>query len=135
MWYSKISNTRNVGFLEKTIERIVKGITYGHNATCKLTTYGYPPLVTDKKATEIVKRALENLLGKEKVVESKPILGGEDFAYYLQKVLGTYLILGVCNEKLGYIYNIHTTKFNINERILPYGSSILAYSALELLKN
>ncbi len=120
--------------MEKTIERIVSGITSAHRANYKFTyIYGYPVLVNDKFVTERVKSAIEELIGKENVVEAKPTMGGEDFAYYLQKIPGTFLLLGVYNEKLGFVHGVHTSKFNINEKILPYGASILAHSALTLL--
>ncbi len=122
--------------MEKTIERIISGITSAHGANYKLTyIYGYPVLVNDKLVTERVKSAIEELIGKDNVVEAKPTMGGEDFAYYLQKVSGTFLVLGVYNEKLGYVHNVHTSRFNINEKILPLGSAVLLQGALELLKN
>ncbi len=122
--------------MEKTIERIISGITSAHRANYKFTyVYGYPVLVNDKFVTERVKSAIEELIGKENVVEAKPTMGGEDFAYYLQKVPGTFLVLGVYNEKMGYVHNVHTSRFNVNEKILPFGSAVFVQSALELLKN
>ncbi len=122
--------------MEKNIERIISGITSAHRASYKFTyIYGYPVLVNDKSVTERVRSALEELIGKENVVEAKPTMGGEDFAYYLQKVPGTFLVLGVYNEKLGFIHNVHTSRFNVNEKILPFGSAVLVQGALELLKN
>jgi metal-dependent amidase/aminoacylase/carboxypeptidase family protein len=59
-------------------------------------------------------------------------MGSEDFLYYLQHVPGTFLLLDVRNEKLGYVNDIHTSKFHFDKEILPYGSAVLVRSALDL---
>ncbi|MFP3255818.1 MAG: amidohydrolase [Thermoplasmata archaeon] len=122
--------------MEETMRRIIGGVTSSARASFSLNyIYGYPVLINDKDVTEIVRSNLENLIGKEKVVEAKQTMGGEDFAYYLQKVPGTFLLLGVYNEKLGYVNSVHTSRFNLNESILPFGSAIFVSAALELFKH
>jgi len=122
--------------MEQRLKRIFEGITQSSNATFDLRyNYGYPATINDKRVTEIVKESLSNLLGVNNIVEIKPTLAGEDFSYYLQKVPGTYLVLGIYNEKLGYIFPTHNPKFNLNENILPIGTAAFAESALTLLKH
>ncbi|MEM4098066.1 MAG: amidohydrolase [Candidatus Micrarchaeaceae archaeon] len=122
--------------MEQRLKRIFDGITRSSNATFDLRyIYGYPATINDKKVTEIVKESLSNLFGADTIVEVKPTLAGEDFSYYLQRTPGTYLVLGLYNEKLGYIYPTHNPKFNLNENILPIGAAALVESALTLLKH
>ncbi|MEM4141646.1 MAG: hypothetical protein QW401_01380 [Thermoplasmata archaeon] len=68
-------------------------------------------------------------------MEAKQTMGAEDFAYYLQKVPGTFMLLGVYNEKLGFVNSVHTSKFNLNEKILPLGSAIFVSGILQLQKS
>ncbi|WP_224654308.1 M20/M25/M40 family metallo-hydrolase, partial [Escherichia coli] len=55
---------------------------------------GYPAVVNHREETELLKRVAETIPGVEHVVESKPQMGGEDFAYYLEKVPGTFFFTG-----------------------------------------
>ncbi|MEM0144704.1 MAG: amidohydrolase [Thermoplasmata archaeon] len=127
-------NTRDS--MEGKIRRIIKGVTSAFNANYNLNyIYGYPVLVNDDKITNIMKKVVENIVGSEKVVEAKQTMGAEDFAYYLQKVPGTFMLLGVYNEKLGFVNSVHTSKFNLNEKILPLGSAIFVSGILQLQKS
>ncbi|MGB9815629.1 MAG: M20 metallopeptidase family protein [Thermoplasmata archaeon] len=129
-------NPKTRDTMEARMRRIIGGITSAFNASYSLNyIYGYPVLVNDRNVTEIMRSNLENLVGKERVVEARQTMGGEDFAYYLQKVPGTFLLLGVYNEKLGYVNSVHTSRFNLNEDILPLGSAIFVSGVMELLKH
>jgi metal-dependent amidase/aminoacylase/carboxypeptidase family protein len=54
-------------------------------------------------------------------------MGGEDFAYFLEKVPGAFIWLGVGED----ISGLHTPQFAFDEEILPQGSALLAALALE----
>jgi metal-dependent amidase/aminoacylase/carboxypeptidase family protein len=56
-------------------------------------------------------------------------MGAEDFAYYLEKVPGAFIWLGVGEDVSG----LHTPQFAFDEEILPRGSALLAALALESL--
>lgn len=121
--------------MEGRLKRIISGITSAFNGNFHLEyVYGYPILVNDDSVTNFMREIASKILGKENVVQAKQTMGGEDFAYYLEKVPGTFMLLGTYNEKLGYVHSVHTSRFNVNERILPYGSAIFAQGAIELMK-
>ncbi|WP_367182627.1 M20/M25/M40 family metallo-hydrolase, partial [Thermococcus sp.] len=61
-------------------------------------------------------------------------MGAEDFAYYLQRVPGAFLALGIRNEKKGIIYPPHHPKFNVDEDVLYLGTAMEVALALEFLK-
>ena len=42
----------------------------------------------------------------------KPLMGSEDFSFYLEKVPGTFAFPGVENKEKGIIYPYHHPKFN-----------------------
>ena len=48
-----------------------------------------------------------DMLGKENVNDLDAVMGGEDFAYYTQKVKGCFVVLGMQNEKIDAIYSVH----------------------------
>ena len=59
-----------------------------------------------------------------------PSMGGEDFAYYLEKVPGCFFHLGVKNEEKGCIYPQHNTKFMLDEDAFEMGITLLINGAL-----
>ncbi|KAL3917206.1 MAG: hypothetical protein SGPRY_006498 [Prymnesium sp.] len=60
----------------------------------------FPPTVNDAGAWELAKQAARELTSVEDVIESQPTMGGEDFAYFLEKVPGAMLFLGIGNVAL-----------------------------------
>ncbi len=82
---------------------------------------GYPALINDPPMSHLVAAACAQGIGKENVEFINPSMGGEDFAYYLQKVPGSFFRLGCRNEKKGIIHSFHSSLFNIDEDVLPFG--------------
>ncbi|MFN0274375.1 MAG: M20/M25/M40 family metallo-hydrolase, partial [Chitinophagales bacterium] len=70
---------------------------------------------------------------KENVLEVTPRMGGEDFAYYAQKIPACFYRLGTGNAEKGITSNIHTPTFNIDEDALPVGMGMMAWHAVEEL--
>jgi len=84
--------------------------------------------------TGILGEVAKELLGEENVSYPLPDLGGEDFAYFTQKVPGTYYYLGV-GRKEGNDDNIwHSPTFFINEEALEIGATLLYRTAMKLLE-
>jgi len=54
-------------------------------------------------------------------------MGAEDFGYYTQRIPGCFFRLGVRNEEMGIIHNVHTPKFNIDENAIATGVGIMAW--------
>lgn len=84
---------------------------------------GYPVLVNDPMITSICEEACQELFQLFKAEERPDArsMGGEDMAFYLQKVPGCFLFLGAYNEKLQACFNHHHPKFTIDEAALPMG--------------
>ena len=93
----------------------------------------FPAVVNEEKMTEFVVRVAQDLLGKDKVLQMKPLMGSEDFSYYLQKIPGTFVFLGAENKEKGIIYPQHHPRYDIDEDILPIGAALHAAVALEYL--
>ena len=92
---------------------------------------GYPAVVNDTESANIVSSIAGRLFGKEKVFETPPLAASEDFAYFLQKVPGAFILLGAGNEARGITAPHHSPQFDIDESALPKGAELLAALAME----
>ena len=63
----------------------------------------------------------------------EPLMGGEDFARYLQKIPGAMMRLGVRNEKIGAVYQWHHPKFSVDENAIKIGAEVLAWACFDFL--
>lgn len=91
---------------------------------------GYPPVVNDPAMTEVARRAVVEAAGADALAEYEPMMGAEDFAFLLQEAPGSFFWLGAALEPAR---EHHHPNFDIDERVLPLGSAILASCALEAL--
>lgn len=91
---------------------------------------GYPPVVNDVAMSELAAAAVEQVGGAEALAEYDPLMAAEDFAYYLEKVPGSFFWLGAALEPAR---EHHHPNFDIDERVLPLGAAILANCALAAL--
>jgi len=117
--------THDTAVQERTIalmSQIAKNIAAAHGATAEVTyRKGYPASVNDPLLTRHVRPLLESIVGKENVIDMQPSMGGEDFAYFAEKVPGCYLRLGVTREGVTAPAGLHTAEFELDERALLTG--------------
>jgi hippurate hydrolase len=111
------------------IEELARGVAKGMRGDAYLDyTFSYPVTVNEEGAAGLALSVAEELFGGESVLElPNPSMGAEDFAYFLEKVPGAFIWLGVGEEVSG----LHTPRFAFDEGILPRGSALLAALALE----
>jgi amidohydrolase len=108
--------------LRRRMEQVARGVAETFGVGCKLDYVdGYPALVNDPEMAKLVAEACSEGIGKENVELLKPSMGGEDFAYYLQKIPGAFFRLGIRNEALGIVHPFHSTRFELDEAVLPLG--------------
>lgn len=119
------------------LKEVISGITKSAGASYELNYYeGYPILINHPKATDLARRSIAKLFGKEAIFElRRPMMGGEDFAYYLQKIPGSFLRLGIRNPKKDAIYPWHHPKFTVDEDAIKIGSAVLAGIAFDFLSS
>lgn len=120
----------------KIIRRTVKGVTSAAGASFDLRIIeGAPVLVNDPAMTGFAADVCKHYVGVRNVFEVEPVMGGESFGYFLQKVPGTFFRLGVANRRKGIVHEIHTPRFNIDEDALKIGAGYFAYLASEYLRS
>lgn len=109
--------------IEKRIEEVLKGIVIANNASYKLKIEEVaPPTINDSSMASLTKRVAQKL--GLKVEEVPKSMGSEDFSFYLQKVPGAFIALGIRNEEKRIIYPHHHPKFNVDEEVLPLGTAL-----------
>ncbi len=121
-------------YTHKRIVEIVEGICAANGATCDiLIDKGYPVLNNHPEQTMFADEAARELFGSDRVFKAERLMGAEDFAYYLEKVPGTFYRLGIRNEKMGITADIHNDHFTIDEEALRTGIAMQAYLAVKAL--
>ncbi len=91
---------------------------------------GYPPTVNDDDAVAVVRRAVREMLGDDALVSGHPSMAAEDFAYLAREAPGVFFWVGAA---LPDPREHHSPRFDIDERVLPLCSALLARGAVALL--
>lgn len=116
------------------IERLVGGIAAAFGADSELDyRHGYPATVNDAAMADLVRRAAARVVGAGSVVEARPTMGGEDMAYFLERVPGCYFFVGASNPARGIGSPHHSTRFDIDEASLPIGVEVFLRIVEEFL--
>ncbi|MFD2729673.1 M20 metallopeptidase family protein [Enterococcus camelliae] len=105
------------------IVEITEHITAAHGATATVSyKCGYPSVYNYPEETNLVEKLFIEQFGKENVVTIQPTMGGEDFAYYLQKIPGTFFNVpaGIAEQEVNYPH--HHPKFTADEASLLIGA-------------
>ncbi len=136
----KVELTGTVRTLDTTLQaRIEERLA----AVCELTAQawraeigwkyqrGYPVLVNHEREVELVREVVRKIWGEKRLIPIKPVMGGEDFAYYLQKIPGAFLFFGAGSGKS---YPHHHPQFDIDEEALSEAAYLLANIAWEYLE-
>ncbi|MGG3736569.1 M20 family metallopeptidase [Aeribacillus pallidus] len=117
------------------MESLLKSLCDHAGATYEfLYEKGYPPLINHEQETDFLIKCASSIVGDENVVSLEPSMGGEDFAYYLQKVPGTFFFTGAGNPEVGAMYPHHHPKFDIDERSMLYAGKTLIAATVRFLE-
>ena len=116
------------------MHEILKGVTAAHGATYELDyRKGYPSIKNDADLVKATLPALRRAVGDDRVVETLPGMGGEDFSYFAQKAPGFYFQLGVANPAKGIVAGVHTAQFDVDEECLSIGVRAMTAAVLQAL--
>jgi amidohydrolase len=92
---------------------------------------GYPPVINDEGMVDFVEQTAKDILGGDRVRFIDPVMGGEDFAYFLQKLPGAFFFFGMGD---GMEFPHHHPAFDIDEKALPQATLLMARLALKYLE-
>lgn len=122
--------------LPEQIQNVVDGVCAAYGCTADCTYFfGPAPLINEhQELNDMARAAYKYMLGENSLVQMPKQMGAEDFSVYMEKVPGVYGFLGSRNEGLGLCAPHHHPDFEPDESVLPYGTGVYAYFAMEYLK-
>jgi len=118
----------------KKIIQMATGIAEAMGGKCEIElSRGYPYLENNPEVTRRIRKAAEQYVGKENIVDLDISMGSEDFAYYSQVIPASFYRLGTRNESKGITSYIHTPTFDIDEDALKLSPGLMAWMAINEL--
>jgi amidohydrolase len=116
------------------IKTIAEKVAFEEGGLCEVNIMkGYPFLVNDLVLTEKARKAAEDFLGKENVVELEMRMTAEDFAFFSQQIPSCFYRLGTANESKGLTSGVHTATFDIDEKAMETGMGLMVWLVLNEL--
>jgi len=110
--------------LRRRLEEVARTTCAMFGASCEFEYHcGYPPVVNHAAQAERVLRLAAERFGRDRVFRMKPLMAGEDFAYYLERVPGCFIFVGAGGESARAPH--HHPLFDIDERALQTSVDLL----------
>ena len=126
----------NRDLLQERVGALVTGIAAAMRAEATVEyARGYPATVNDPELTELVRRACEATVGPDKVLTGAPMMGAEDFSYFLEAVPGSFFFVGSKNPERGLVWGHHHPRFDLDEAALAVGIEAMVRVALDYLSS
>lgn len=122
--------------IPEQLERVVNNTCAAYGATAEIElNRATPPLVNDENISNLLATSVEKLYGKVAIVKYEKTPGGEDFAYFTQKVPGALAFVGIRNDEKGINAPHHNEKFDMDERGLEMGMNLYVQFAIDFLNS
>jgi IAA-amino acid hydrolase len=125
---------RGMAFLEERVRAIATHIAAANRCDAQVDFLdAYPPTVNDAHCWDVAQSVARDMLGESNIQQLLPVMGGEDFSYYTNRIPGCFVALGMRNEREGSVYGVHHPMFKADEDILPVGSALHVAYAMKTL--
>ncbi|MGP9539058.1 M20 family metallopeptidase [Brachybacterium sp. AOP43-C2-M15] len=116
---------------ERLLESVLADLVRPWGVEARVThDRGVPPVSNTRTSVEVLAAAVRGVLGRENLDPTAQSLGGEDFAWYLEKVPGALARLGTRTPG-GRTYDLHMGDLMIDERAIGIGASVLASACVQ----
>lgn len=114
------------------IRRIAEGIAMATQTQIEVTfDLGTDAVRNDPAVIDLLRETCVEMAGGPAVYEiPRASMGGEDFAFYLDHVPGAMIRLGCARPGEEQWPMLHSSRFDIDERVLPFGAGLLARSVI-----
>lgn len=117
--------------IERDIEKIIKGTCFTNDCSYNYEyVRGYPPVVNHQDITAFLAQCAKTVPDVTHVAECEKRMIGEDFAYYLQHVKGTFFFTGAKPDENSNTFPHHHPKFDINEKGMLIAAKTLYCAAI-----
>jgi len=119
--------------IRQAIERRCAGIASANACELRFEWFdGYPPTVNDSAMADYVAKVARDVLGQERFFPvGRPSMGGEDFAYYLEKVPGCFFLVGVEPPGRKGYPPLHSDRYDFTDEAIAVGMRMF----VELVRN
>lgn len=119
-------------FIKDRMDTVLSGTTAAAGAGYSFTfDEGYPAVVNSEEATAQFLKAAGDLMNEDSIIHlKKPIMAGEDFAFYQQEFPGTFFFLGTGSDNADSKWSWHHPRYNVDERAFKTGATMMAALAL-----
>ena len=109
------------------LESLLAGLANAHDATYTFTYHeGYPVTFNHEPCVNTAVSTARALVGDDNLIfPVPPVLGGEDFGYYSQKIPACFVMVGAGNAEKGIVNMCHHPQFDIDENCMIYGMALL----------
>lgn len=112
----------NIAHMQRLVTRTAEA--YGATASLEYIK-GYPVTESTEAEAEHVRQAAVKIVGTERVVRNPPVMGAEDFSFFLQQRPGCFFMVGSSPFKDSKtIIPHHREDFRIHEASLFIGASV-----------
>ena len=112
------------------MKKIASSICESAGGSCDFDIkIGYPFLVNNEQITKTAINSAEKYLGKENVINLDLRMTSEDFAYISQSSPSCFYRIGTSDGKTN--KRLHTSTFDIDEKVFSISSGLMAYITLE----
>ncbi len=108
--------------------------TAGATATFTMPNDGFPVTRNDADQAAYVSALAARVLGEERSVPADPVMGGEDFSFFAQRVPSCFFFVG-SNGGPETAYVNHHGKFDLDERALATGIAVMHALAFDAPRN
>lgn len=125
-------NPRVRNSLPSVMGRVVKDTASTFRAEAELNyNFMTPAVINNPICSKIAQGSLEKVGAKSVTIEK--IMGGEDFAEYMNIVPGVIALVGVGNKEKGACYPQHHPNYTVDEDALEIGSALYSQYAMDFL--
>jgi amidohydrolase len=113
--------------MDELFHQTVAGIAAAHGVEVTLDyKRSYPPTINTVDEASAFEAAARDVVGDALIKTDLPSLtAGEDFAYYLEKAPGAFMLLGQSTPSHGSV-PVHNGHYDFNDELLPIGASCFA---------
>lgn len=125
---NKEARSRAINNIQSIIDKLLR--TVAAEITLDLTPYIRPHVINADSCVDRIVRVVTNVPECEIHYLRNPLSCSDDFGCYLEKTPGAYVQLG-SRTNAGTAHPLHSSYFNIDERVIEVGSLLLANIALD----
>lgn len=122
-------------WLAERIRAVAEGLAAARGARVEIEhSFNYPAVINDDALTDLVVNAARKVLSAEALYPLKsPVMSGEDFAFYQEKVPGCFVFMSNPGLIQGKFNGHHSPRFDLDESMFSAGAALHCQTALDFL--